>query len=129
MSTKVNPIRRNLQFRLPRHRVTVWNGAGKHVTQFYNTLSIFFPVGERFFIQSLRHYRHVADSPELKEEVAAFIGQEAFHGREHDEYNDCRQDFQKPGRIIVRLNCRPDQYTQVYTQPYYNTRHELIRLL
>ncbi|MFE8072928.1 metal-dependent hydrolase [Marinobacteraceae bacterium S3BR75-40.1] len=88
MSTKVELIRRNLQFRLPRNRATDWNGAGKHVTQVFNTLSLFFPVGERFFIQSLRNYRHVVDDPQLKEDVAAFIGQEAFHGREHDEYNE-----------------------------------------
>lgn len=87
MSIKVNPVRRNLRFKLPRDRATGWNAGGYHVTQFFNTLSIFFPVGERFFIQSLRNYRQIVDEPGLKEEVAAFIGQEAFHGREHEEYN------------------------------------------
>lgn len=88
MTTPVNPIRRNLQFQLPRDRATDWNAGGYHVTQFFNTLSIFFPVGERFFIQSLRRYRHRIDDEQLQKDVAAFIGQEAFHGREHDEYNE-----------------------------------------
>ena len=82
------PIRRNLRFNLPADRVSNWHKAGVHVSHFFNTLSIFFPVGERFFIDSVRHYRDRIDDPQLKEAVRAFIGQEALHGREHDEYNE-----------------------------------------
>jgi predicted metal-dependent hydrolase len=45
-------------------------------------------VGERFFIDSVRNYRDQITDPELKKAVTAFIGQEAMHGREHEEYND-----------------------------------------
>lgn len=88
MNIQVDPIRRNLKFRLPKGKVTRWNPAGLHITQFYNTLSIFFPAGERFFIQSVRHYRDCITDPHLKEQVSAFIGQEGFHTREHEEYNE-----------------------------------------
>lgn len=83
------PIRRDIEFKLPPERATNWNGMGEQASVFMNTLSIFFPHGERFFIDSLRHYRDAGDitDPELLKAVRAFIGQEAMHGREHDEFN------------------------------------------
>jgi predicted metal-dependent hydrolase len=48
---------------------------------------VFFPVGERFFIHSLRNYKDEIQDDHLKQQITAFIGQEAFHGREHEEYN------------------------------------------
>ena len=86
----VTPIRRDLRFNLDADRVTDWHPMGEHVTTVFNTLSLFFPVGERFFIDSVRHYRDsgAITDPELLTAVRAFIGQEAMHGREHEEYND-----------------------------------------
>ena len=83
----MNPVRRDLDFRLPADKANDWHPCGKHVTTFMNTLSLFFPVGERFFINSVRHYRERITDPELLKDVAGFIGQEAMHGREHEEYN------------------------------------------
>ncbi len=88
MTIQVDPIRRNLKFGLPKDQALSWNPAGLHVTQFFNTLSIFFPAGERFFIQSVRNYRKEIVGDELKEQISAFIGQEGFHTREHEEYNE-----------------------------------------
>lgn len=88
MTIQVDPIRRNLKFGLPKTKALDWNPAGLHVTQFFNTLSIFFPAGERFFIQSVRNYRKEIVGDELKEQISAFIGQEGFHTREHEEYNE-----------------------------------------
>jgi predicted metal-dependent hydrolase len=82
------PIRRDFRFELPADRIHDWHPDGEHITQFFNTLSLFFPVGERFFINAVRNYREQITDPELKEAVKAFIGQEAMHGREHEEYND-----------------------------------------
>jgi hypothetical protein len=87
MDMLVTPIQRNLKFHLPENTVSQWNSAGVHVSQFFNTMSLFFPEGERFFINSVRHYRDRIIEPELLAAVRAFIGQEAMHGREHDEYN------------------------------------------
>lgn len=88
MTIDIDPIRRNLKFGLPKGKALTWNPAGEHVTQFYNTLSIFFPAGERFFIQSVRNYREEITDAHLKAQISAFIGQEGFHTREHEEYND-----------------------------------------
>ncbi|MBQ0753634.1 MAG: metal-dependent hydrolase [Gammaproteobacteria bacterium] len=81
------PTQRNLHFRLDPEKIANWNKDSAHVSHFMNTLSLFFPVGERFFIDSVRHYRDSITDPELKKAVKAFIGQEAMHGREHEEYN------------------------------------------
>ncbi len=79
---------RNLTFdlddRVPRH----WHGGRASVTTFFDNLSIFFPVGERFFIAAVRsHLSHVHD-PRLLEDARAFCAQEGIHGREHDRYNE-----------------------------------------
>src|SRR6202048_4898154 len=51
-------------------------------------LSAVFPDGEDFFVRSVRHFRDQIADPELKRQVAGFIGQEAMHGREHRAFND-----------------------------------------
>jgi predicted metal-dependent hydrolase len=55
-------------------------------TSFLNALSLLFPEGERFFVDSVKHYRDRV--PELEREVTGFIGQEAMHGKEHRALND-----------------------------------------
>ncbi|WP_269619356.1 metal-dependent hydrolase [Zhongshania aquatica] len=107
MKAIVQPVRRNLEFNLPKDRIGDWHAGGAHITHFFNALSIFFPDGERFFIDSVRNYRDRIQDPELKESVRGFIGQEAMHGREHEEYNDALVQKGMPadryGRIVVRL--------------------------
>lgn len=83
----VQPTRRDIHFKLPAERISDWHPGGPHVAHLVNTLSLFFPVGERFFIESVRNYRDRITDPELKKAVTGFIGQEAMHGREHEEYN------------------------------------------
>lgn len=82
------PTRRDLKFNLPSERIQDWLDGGVHFTHLMNTMSLVIPVGERFFIDAVRHYRDQITDPELKKAATAFIGQEAMHGREHDEYND-----------------------------------------
>jgi len=82
------PTRRDFKFKLPKDRALDWHNEGRHVTAFLNTLSVFFPVGERFFIAAVRNYRDQIQDPELQRAVTAFIGQEAMHGREHEDYNE-----------------------------------------
>jgi hypothetical protein len=63
-------------------------------------LSATFPPGERFFINSVRHYRDQITDPELKEAVRGFIGQEAHHSKEHDALNDW---LEKRGIGVARI--------------------------
>lgn len=85
------PIRRDIRFALPPERACDWHVEGVPVTHFFNALSLLFPAGERFFMDSVRHYRDRIENPELKRQVMGFIGQEAMHTREHVEYNDLLQ--------------------------------------
>lgn len=81
-------VRRDLHVdfdRVPRH----WHGGDCHRTRLFDALSLFFPDGERFFIESVRHFRErVPPQGELAREVRGFIGQEAIHSREHHRYNE-----------------------------------------
>lgn len=87
-SESMMPTRRDLDFEVPAERVQDWVGDGSvHFTHLMNTMSLVIPVGERFFIDAVRHYRDQLSDPELKQAATAFIGQEAMHGREHDDYN------------------------------------------
>ncbi len=79
---------RNYHFHLPADRVLSWHGAGLHATAFNNALSVFFPLGETFFIHAVKRYMHVVpQGSQLQLDVEAFVGQEAIHSREHDAYN------------------------------------------
>lgn len=64
-----------------------WADNSPFLTHMLNALSATFPVGERFFVESVRHYRDRITTPELKAQVSGFIGQEAMHAKEHDSYN------------------------------------------
>jgi len=97
---------RNLTFDLddavPRH----WHGGRASVTMFFDNLSVFFPVGERFFIAAVRaHLTHVTD-PQLREEARAFSAQEGIHGREHDRYNEM---LARQGYPVVAMERRVDR--------------------
>ncbi|MBU58652.1 MAG: metal-dependent hydrolase [Alcanivorax sp.] len=103
MAINILPTRRNLRFKLDASKALSWHRDGRNVSQFLNTLSLFFPVGERFFIDSVRHYRDLVQDPDLKAAVTAFIGQEAMHGREHEEYNQYVNDAGVPVEAQEKL--------------------------
>ncbi|MCR9104535.1 MAG: metal-dependent hydrolase [Gammaproteobacteria bacterium] len=57
-------------------------------TAWFNSMSILFPLGEKFFIDSVRHYAKRIEDPKLQEEIRGFCGQEGYHRREHQRYNE-----------------------------------------
>lgn len=64
-----------------------WVGKSPYLTHTLNALTATFPAGERFFVDSVRFFRDHIKDPKLKQEVSAFIGQEAMHAKEHESYN------------------------------------------
>lgn len=66
-------------------------------------LSATFPPGEDFFVRSVRHFSDEITDPELKQQVAGFIGQEVTHGREHRELNRRLQEMGYPTHRVARL--------------------------
>lgn len=63
-----------------------WMGRDPIATAFHNSLSITFPKGEAFFIESVKAFRDGV-SPQLAEEIRAFTTQEVMHSREHVAFN------------------------------------------
>jgi uncharacterized protein len=63
-----------------------WLGGDPIATAFYNALSVTFPRGEAFFIESVRAFRDGVP-PKLASEINAFIKQEVAHSREHVSFN------------------------------------------
>lgn len=63
-----------------------WLNDDPIATAFYNALSVTFPKGEGFFVDSVRRFRD-GTSPRLTSEINAFIKQEVLHTREHVAFN------------------------------------------
>lgn len=84
------PVRRllvDLETPFDRH----WNGGDAFRSAFLNALSMSFPYGEQFFIDSVRAGLNAlpeAERAPFEAEVRGFIGQEATHRRLHGLYND-----------------------------------------
>ncbi len=59
-------------------------------------LSSTFPVGEQFFVHSVRNVRDRVTDQKLQADITAFIGQEAMHSKAHAEFNDSwrKDDYQ-----------------------------------
>lgn len=84
------PVRRllvDLSSGFDRH----WHGGDAFRSQYFNALSMSFPVGEQFFIDAVREAaKGLGDAPAhdaLRETIQAFIGQEASHRQVHAAYN------------------------------------------
>jgi predicted metal-dependent hydrolase len=73
-------------------------------------LSSTFPIGEQFFVHSVRNVRDQVQDPTLQAQIAAFIGQEAMHSKAHAEFNDAwRRDDYNLDRFQAWL-ARKDSY-------------------
>lgn len=86
--TAVSMPRRDIVFDIGEDAQRDWYEGDPLRSAYCDALSVFFPVGERFFIAAVRAYARRIDDPALKEEVRAFCVQEALHTREHEAYND-----------------------------------------
>ncbi len=67
-----------------------WNGGDAFRSAFFNALSMSFPVGEQYFMDSVRAGLKALPEesrPELAAEVQGFVGQEATHRRIHALFN------------------------------------------
>jgi predicted metal-dependent hydrolase len=64
-----------------------WADDNPVFSRFMEALSMLFPEGERFFVESVNHYKEQIVDPVLKKQVAAFAAQEGMHSTEHHKYN------------------------------------------
>ncbi|WP_097458805.1 metal-dependent hydrolase [Mangrovitalea sediminis] len=64
-----------------------WYAGDPFRTLLLAALSGGFPEGERFFIDSVRHFQDRITDPALKKAIRSFIGQEAHHAKQHHALN------------------------------------------
>jgi predicted metal-dependent hydrolase len=90
----IKPQRMGFEFgeNVPRY----WLDNSPFISHTMNALSVLFPLGEQFFVDSVRNYRDQITDPKLKEEVRGFIGQEAMHSLEHIAMNQHVRDQGMP---------------------------------
>ncbi len=85
-SVSIQP--RNRRFDIASALSRDWFDNNAFITAWHNSLSITFPLGEKFFIDSVRHFASQIEDEKLKAEIRGFCGQEGFHRREHELYNE-----------------------------------------
>ncbi len=79
--------KRRLQFDYPDQPAISWYPKRQGAEIFLDNLSCYLPVGEAFFIESVRHYLPRLSDDKLKREVALFIAQETLHSGSYKEAN------------------------------------------
>jgi predicted metal-dependent hydrolase len=82
-----------------------WCSEDAFTTTFLNALSLLFPEGEKFFVESVKQHRSHVTDPELAKAVTGFMGQEAMHGKEHRAFNQLlvEHGFTNAPDVEVRL--------------------------
>ncbi|HET8731243.1 MAG TPA: metal-dependent hydrolase [Moraxellaceae bacterium] len=83
---RIRPQRMGFDFQ-PESVPRYWFNNDPVLTHFLNALSLSFPDGEQFFVDSVRHFRDVVTDPERQKDISGFIGQEAMHSLEHKGFN------------------------------------------
>lgn len=63
-----------------------WFAGDPFKTAFLNALSVTFPRGEAYFVESVKAFRDGVP-PKLEREIRAFVQQEVMHSREHVVFN------------------------------------------
>lgn len=79
-------------------------------THFLNALSITFPHGERFFIDSVKNYQDRITDTEQQQAIATFVKQENWHRYAHQQYNLWLTSQGLPAEYLEDLALKKIQY-------------------
>lgn len=112
-------VRKNLDFKLdqvPRF----WFGGDPFRTRMFDALSLTFPDGERYFIESVRLFKEQITDPDLKNRVADFIRQEAQHGIAHEKMNQVMRDQGMPVDQFIQMLNKIFKFELSKRSPQYN---------
>ncbi|AOE87334.1 metal-dependent hydrolase [Pseudomonas sp. TCU-HL1] len=112
---------RHMDFDLPSPLPRHWHSGDAFKSHLFDAMSVLFPDGERFFIDSVRQFRDQIDDPVLKEQIRGFIGQEGHHSREHLEYSNRLREL---GYDIAAIERRAQARIR-YTQKTFSARRQL----
>lgn len=81
-----------------------WTSGGAYFEEILNVVSYFFPIGERYFIDSVQHYEGRITDPVLKAQVKDFIYQEAMHTKQHIRSNRVLDQTHSYGQAIAKIS-------------------------
>ncbi|MCB0379088.1 MAG: metal-dependent hydrolase [Bdellovibrionales bacterium] len=84
VSIRPSNVKLNLTDSIPK----IWNRDDYMTTYVGNALSLLFPEGESFFVDSVKYFQSKIEDPKLKEDVKGFIGQENMHSLNHITLNN-----------------------------------------
>lgn len=125
-------IPRNVTFGISNNPTRHWLNDDMMATALIDCMSILLPEGERFFIRSLKHYLPTLKDQELLAEIKGYSVQEAFHTREHLDYNKALEKLgydveemespvkkflnkQQPAAINLAATCAIEHLTLSYS--------------
>ena len=106
-SVPITPRRMGFSFEGLQHD-DYWFDNDPVLTHLLNILSLTFPDGERFFVDSVRALRDQVDDKDRQKDISGFIGQEAMHSLEHQAFNDLIADG-KYDDIVGKALAVPNQ--------------------
>jgi len=114
----VEIVPRNRQFNIEEVLATNWHSDDAFKTAFFDAMSILFPLGEQFFIDSVKEFREKIEDPELQRRVRGFMAQESIHRREHQRYNEalCRARG-VPLKKMEAVVERRQEFARTYLRP------------
>jgi uncharacterized protein len=107
-------VARNIRFGILDAPKRHWFDGSLHKTALLDALSVFLPEGERYFIRSLKHFAPMLNDKELAREIMGYSIQEAYHTREHEEYNRALEslgydveDMERPIKSALGMSVSP----------------------
>lgn len=74
---------RRMKFGMTAEVPKYWARGSKFLTHWFNAMSVVFPEGEKFFIDSIRNYDSRIADPALRAQVRGFVAQEGHHTHQH----------------------------------------------
>ncbi|MCC6646631.1 MAG: metal-dependent hydrolase [Polyangiaceae bacterium] len=113
--TPLRPRRLDLEIDAESVPAAWWND-DLILSLFGDSLSLVFPVGERFFVDSVRRYRKQITDEQLLDDINGFTGQEVLHSKAHQTLNDlfeahglksAREREAHVGRLLDRVRKLP----------------------
>lgn len=83
-----------------------WLGGDAFRTQIFNTMSMMFPIGEKYFIDSVRAGAESVTDGEVQRTIRLFIAQEANHSHLHRRFNARLAEQGLVNRVEARIAWR-----------------------
>lgn len=77
-----------------------WNNNSPFMSQFLNALSVNFPDGEKFFINSIKPFQGKIDNEQQLAEIKEFTKQENWHRFVHIQYNEWMERKGLPAKEV-----------------------------